>query len=296
MLRCRTLILFLFLFVTNFFLEAQITVDSLMRKGTPCSVKEFLSPYHIELTPEEAIKIEDNNPAFALYKDSYFLTGVPLNKRITNETADAIFQISIRQRLSKSTLPFETFLYLTYTQKSFWQIYEESSPFKDNNYNPGIGIGKYLVKDNELFGGLFIQLQHESNGRDGNESRSWNFISVAGKYFLSPWVAVRAEAWLPYVDGGENKDLLDYKGYGILSLNAINSSKRWWLSFDITPRKGFGNENISIGLAYKITKKSYQYAFVQFYSGYSEKLLEYDKYSNYLRFGICLKPDFYSIY
>lgn len=292
----KILVLFFLYCITIYSLDAQVTLDSLMRKEAPNSVKELLSPNHIELTVDESIEIEDRSPAFAAYRDNLFMTGIPLNRRITNSSADALFQVSIRQRLTKTVLPFNTFAYLTYTQKSFWQIYEESSPFKDNNYNPGLGIGKYIIHSNKLTGAAFLQLQHESNGRTGDESRSWNFLSLTGKYFLNSWISLRAEAWIPYIDGENNKNLIDYKGYGIFSINVINSSKRWWLSLDITPRKGIGNGNLALGIAYRISKKSYQYTFLQFYNGYSEKLLEYDKYSNYLRIGICLKPDFYSFY
>lgn len=89
----------------------------------------------------------------------------------------------IQSEITQSVLPFNTFLYLTYTQKSFWDIYAESSPFGDSNYNPGIGLGRYITKDNKLIGAGLIQIEHESNGRDGDDSRSWNRLSGSIKYF-----------------------------------------------------------------------------------------------------------------
>ena len=156
------------------------TNDSL-RQGYEKSMKNpyILKPKQLNISKDEAITMADRSPAFAAYRDNYFVTGIPLNKKVTSETADAAFQISIRHRLTKSILPFNTFAYLTYTQKSFWNIYAESSPFRDTNYNPGLGLGKYLFHNNKLAGAVFLQLMHESNGRDGDESRSWNYLSLS---------------------------------------------------------------------------------------------------------------------
>ncbi len=73
----------------------------------------------LAMSEDEIISYMDGLPPFSIYKDNYFITGVPLNREIDGETADAKFQISIRHRLTRSRLPFNTFLYLTYTQKSF---------------------------------------------------------------------------------------------------------------------------------------------------------------------------------
>ena len=164
----------------------------------------------INVDERAIIKLMHRMHSFGIYKDTYFVTGVPLNQQITRNTADAVFQLSIRQRLTKSILPFNSFLYLTYTQKSFWDIYRESSPFRDNNYNPGIGIGKYIIEKNRLRGGLLVAFEHESNGREDKESRSWNYISINGKYFINMLLSIGFKVWIPYVDGGENKDLLEY--------------------------------------------------------------------------------------
>jgi len=250
----------------------------------------------IEMTEDEAIRIMDKFPSFAVFKDTYFVTGIPLNKKITNESADATFQISVRQRLTKSVFPFNTFAYLTYTQKSFWDIYAESSPFRDTNYNPGIGFGKVLFYKNKLVGGAFVQVKHESNGRAKEESRSWNYLSVSTKYYFNARVNIGGEIWAPFVDGEENKDLIDYKGLGTFSINYASNKHKWWLSAEINPRKGFGNINTVATVSFKISDSSNQYLFARYSNGYGESLLDYDKFTTNIRIGICIKPDFYSIY
>lgn len=256
----------------------------------------IFKPRQFEISEDELLRMADKLPSFAVYKDTYFVSGIPLNEEITNESADATFQISIRQRLTKSVLPFKTFAYLTYTQKSFWDIYAESSPFRDTNYNPGIGLGKYLFYNNKLVGAAFAQIRHESNGRDGDDSRSWNYLSLSMKYYFNTKLNIATELWVPYVDGGNNKDLLDYKGLGYISFNYMSDKSKWWLSADINPRKGFFNMNTTLTAGFRISERSNQYLFARFYQGYGESLLDYNKYTMNIRVGICIKPDFYNVF
>ncbi|WP_108822251.1 phospholipase A [Dysgonomonas sp. Marseille-P4361] len=256
----------------------------------------IFKPRQFEISEDELLRMADKLPSFAVYKDTYFVSGIPLNEEITNESADATFQISIRQRLTKSVLPFKTFAYLTYTQKSFWDIYAESSPFRDTNYNPGIGLGKYLFYNNKLVGAAFAQIRHESNGRDGDDSRSWNYLSLSMKYYFNTKLNIATELWVPYVDGGNNKDLLDYKGLGYISFNYMSDKSKWWLSADINPRRGFFNINTTLTAGFRISERSNQYLFARFYQGYGESLLDYNKYTMNVRVGICIKPDFYNVF
>ena len=265
--------------------------DSLIDQKMP-----FYERYEIEVNEEQLRKSLDIMPSFGVYKDIFFTTGIPLDEKISENTADALFQISIRQRLTKSYLPFNSFLYLTYTQKSFWDVYAESAPFKDNNYNPAIGVGHYIIKDNRLKGGMFVQIEHESNGKGGIDSRSWNFISLSTKYFFNPRLALSAKAWIPFVDGNENQDLIDYKGIVSLSANMITRKAKWWFSAEVTPRKGFGNANTMVSAAFLISKNYNQYIFARFYNGVGDSLLDYNQYDMNIRVGICIKPLFFSIY
>ncbi|MDH6309592.1 phospholipase A1 [Dysgonomonas sp. PFB1-18] len=278
--------------------ELRYIVDDSLRQKYDKAMEDpnIFKPRHLEITEEQAIKMTDRLPSFAVYRDTYFVTGVPLNREITKNSADATFQISIRQRLTKSVLPFKTFAYLTYTQRSFWDIYATSSPFRDTNYNPGLGLGKYLFYDNKVVGAVFAQIKHESNGRDGDESRSWNYLSLSMKYYFNARFNFSGEMWAPWVDGENNKDLLDYRGLGFVSINYISNKHKWWLSADINPRKGVINMNTTVTAAFRISERSNQYLFARFYQGYGESLLDYNKYTMNVRVGICIKPDFYNLF
>jgi len=250
----------------------------------------------LAMSEDEIFRYMDSLPPFSIYKDNYFITGVPLNKGINGETVDAKFQISIRHRLTTSRLPFNTFLYLTYTQKSFWAIYQKSSPFRDNNYNPGIGLGRYIIVDNRLTGAAFLQFEHESNGRDSIDSRSMNWIGFSGKYFITSQLAVRFKVTLPFLLDEENSDILDYRGTGFFSADFRTSDNQWWFSGTYSPRKSVKALNFQLTAGYKISDRFNQYIFGELYSGTGDSLLYYKRKDMQLRVGICIKPDFYSVF
>lgn len=238
----------------------------------------------IEVTENLVRSVLDKQTAFAVYKP------------VTRKTADAFFQFSIRHRVTKSVLPFNSFLYITYSQKSFWDIYDESSPFHDTNYNPGIGIGRYVIRNNKLKGAVMLSLEHESNGKADLDSRSWNYINVSIKYFYNMRLSAKAQAYLPYVDGEHNKDMLRYKGYGNFSINYIDKKNLWWFSLEIVPRDKIINPNIHTSLSFRVSKNSNQYLTLDYYAGYGEGLLNYKEYTNQIRIGFTIKPDFFSAY
>ena len=97
-------------------------------------------------------------PPFGIYKDNYIVTGTSFSGgRVTKDNSDAKFQISLRHRLIKSILPLHTYLFLTYTQKSFWEIYKDSKPFYENNYNPTLGFGMPITRGDKVVGVGFLQ-------------------------------------------------------------------------------------------------------------------------------------------
>ena len=244
----------------------------------------------VVVSEKSALELFDNTPSFGIFRDNYFVSGIPTNHKIDKHTADAKFQISIRQRLTKSILPFKTFLYLTYTQKSFWDIYAKSSPFLDNNFNPGISLSKALIYRDQLMGMAVLSFEHESNGRDSLASRSWNYISLSGSWFIDYRFSVQMKVWGGRVDKGGNPDLLKYKGYGFVAFNYQSANERLWCSAIINPRRQFINMNTTLEINFKPSLKANEYLFIQYYNGYAENLLEYDRYVSMVRFGICIKP------
>ena len=237
----------------------------------------------------------DNRPYFGLYKDNYFIFGTSVGPKPTKENSNVKFQISISQRLTRSTLPWGTYLYLFYTQKVFWNILENSMPMTDLNFNPGIGLTKPLFVKNRFIGKLIFLIEHESNGRDGDASRSWNKISLGANIMIDPMLMVHGKVWIPIVDGMNNKDILDYSGIYQVGLQMFSRNRRFNASVTLVKRRGWRpNYNTTVELAYRLWNRDNQFLFLQYYNGYGEGLLEYNKFHSQLRVGIVIKPSLFS--
>ncbi len=237
----------------------------------------------------------DSGPYFTLYKDNYFIAGTSIGPKPSSTNSDVKFQVSIAQRLTKSTLPFNTYLYLFYTQKCMWNVFEKSMPMHDFSFNPGIGLAKHLFVRNRYIGKLTFLLEHESNGRDGIESRSWNKISLACNIFIDPNFMVHGKVWIPIIDGENNKDILDYGGIYQTGVTLTSPNKRFGFALTLVKRRGWNLSYNSIWeVNYRLFKKENQFLFLQYYNGYGENLLDYNQFHSRLRIGIVIKPSLFS--
>ena len=244
----------------------------------------------------DSIRAElDSRPYFGLYKDTYFVGGTVLGSEPTSHNSDVKFQISFQQRLTKSVLPWNTYLYLFYSQKALWNVFERSLPFHDLNFNPGLGISRYVILKNRLVGKVTLMIEHESNGRDGTASRSWNKISWAGEAYISPNLMAHAKFWIPIVDGKYNKDILKYSGISQAGFQAISNDDKWVLDMTLVKRKGWNfNFNTIVQLGYRLNHNSNQFLMLQYYNGYGETMLDYNQYHSRIRIGLLIRPKFFS--
>ena len=273
-----------------------MTLLAIMVIGAATGNAQILNLEGKPLDIDSVKKDFDNQPYFGLYKDNYFIFGPSLNH--PNKTNTNIkFQISIAQRLTKSVLPWGTYLYLFYSQKCFWNVLENSMPMTDLNFNPGVGLTKPLYVKSRYIGKATLMLEHESNGRDSIQSRSWNKVSLAANVMIDKCLLVHGKIWLPIVDGMNNKDILHYCGIYQAGVQVYSPNQRFSGSVMLTKRLGkFLNYNTVIELSYRIFKRDNQYLFLQYYNGYGEGLLEYNKFHNQIRVGIVIKPRFFSEY
>lgn len=278
---------------------ALVLAIALMCIGTPRLHSQIVA------LPNDHIDVDSLRRAFAdqhyyfgLYKDNYFIFGPPIGKKPTGENTNIKFQISIAQKLTKNTLPWGTYLYLYYTQKVFWNVLQNSMPMTDINFNPGVGLAKPVFVKNRFVGRLTLQLEHESNGRDGDESRSWNKISIGGSVLVDPTFVVFGKYWIPIIDGVNNKDILKYCGIYQFGFQFQTTNRRWSASVTMVKRASWNlfNYNVIAEGAYRLSRRSNQYLFAQFYSGYGEGLLAYKQYHQQLRIGIVIKPTLFSEY
>lgn len=188
---------------------------------------------------------------------------------------------------------------LGYTQRSLWDIDGSSSPFYDTSYMPEISLDLPSTGSTKGSGwfswiGLRAGVMHESNGRSGDGSRSLNIAYLRPMFALGPldsWhliVFPEISGYLTSVD--ENENLKDYRGYGRLRMvfgknNGPSLLVAGWMG------KDFDHATYQLDLTYPIRTRLLHiesFLLLQYFDGYGESLLSYDKKSSALRLGIAL--------
>lgn len=256
---------------------------------------QILSSNENRFNPDSIRRDFKNQPYFGLYKDNYFIFGPPLGPKANKHNTNIKFQISVAQRLTNATLPWGTYLYLFYSQKCFWNMLENSMPMTDLNFNPGIGLTKPLFVKNRYVGKVSLIVEHESNGRDSIWSRSWNKVSLAANIIIDPNLSVAGKVWIPIVDGENNRDIQRYSGIYQMSVQAMSNNRKFSGALTLVKRKGWNlNYNTILELAYRFSKQSNQFFFLQYYNGYGEGLLDYKVWKSQVRVGIVIKPQLFS--
>jgi outer membrane phospholipase A len=211
----------------------------------------------------------------------------------------AKFQLSFKFRFVIPDDPrsrgFADNLYFAYTQTSLWDLKEYSAPFRDTSYMPSMF---YYLEDTGWKSkwwtrmGMIAGYEHDSNGRDGPESRGldyffirpiWDFGDLTG-YHLT----VEPKVYLYTHIAGENHDIADYRGY--VDLRLIYGSPDG-AQLDTTLRKGTqgGKGSIDTQFTYPLAKLINNrwggYLWLGFFSGYGEDLLDYNQHRWIARIG-----------
>ncbi|HZJ20006.1 MAG TPA: phospholipase A [Pricia sp.] len=233
-------------------------------------------------------------PYFTIHKDNYFITGTPTNTAINSSTANAKYQISFKQMVTRTALPWETYLFLTYSQKAFWDVYKESVPFREINFNPSLGVGKaFFDKDDRLKGIASLSYEHESNGRDSIFSRSWNRLSLEYASKIGPKTTAKVKVWLPFMYKEGNSDILDYVGLGEINISQEIKPNR--LYFEVMLRKGLkwdSKGTFRPRIYYNpFRNRSNQYFMLEWYVGQAESLIDYKEFNSMVRIGYVIKSN-----
>ncbi len=254
---------------------------------------------------------ESNKNAFSIsqYRQNYLLPFTYVSSPnaisvdgLTEENIDkfeAKYQISV-------TLPLYLLeddvsgIFFGMTLVSFWQVYnsETSKPFRENNYEPEVFY--QWQTDWDILGYRFNQLNlginHQSNGQSGLKSRSWNrlyataiFSDINSFYYLKAWYRLPEDAKTFELDptGDDNPDITDFVGhaefgYGF-NFGRINLLTKVTNNLSFSKNRG----SVEINLTYPINDK-YDWL-LQYFNGYGDSLIDYDRHQNRVGLGIQLK-------
>jgi outer membrane phospholipase A len=257
------------------------------------------SDEQIKQASQNDSRLVDKPPplAVSVYEPVYFIVG-------GDGGLNAKFQISFRYRLFDGQgawarkLPWIDDLYLSFSQTSLWDLGELSKPFTDSSYRPRLFYADYdlaRVRDGQLRLGVETGFGHESNGKDGDASRSYNMFYVRPTLTFGDPDGLRfyaAPLIHNYIAANENPDIGDYRGYidwlvGFGSKGGLD----FWATLRKGKRSNYGSAELN--LSYPLSKLSggdlTGWLTLQYFGGYGESLLNYrDKLDSQLRLGIAV--------
>lgn len=262
----------------------------------PLLLLVFWRPFSVKaqhLTKKETTEYIKKSPRFSIHNNNYFISGIPTNRAINGNNSGIKYQISFKQMITRTTLPWDTYLFLGYTQKAFWHVFEQSSPFKEINFNPALGLGKPVFNhENRLSGFASLAFNHHSNGRAGEESRSWNSFNLQYTTLLDEKTTFSAEAWVPFLYHDDNPDILDYQG--LFKIKAEREFLPDKLSAEIQLQKGltWGWEGaVRSRIYYSPFPHNNQYFMIEWYLGEGESLIDYSEFRSMIRIGYVIKTE-----
>lgn len=207
---------------------------------------------------------------------------------------EAKFQVSLKFPVVYDLFGSDGDLFFAYTNRSFWQVFQTddtiSSPFRETNHEPEAWLS--FVNDWEFLGFTNrlnnVGLVHQSNGRAGELSRSWNRIFAAFVFErddlalgLKPWWRIPEDAATD-----DNPDIDDYLGnFELLTVYKPGSH-----TFTAMGRHNldFGTPRGALQLDWSFPLHGHLRGYLQFFNGYGESLIDYDHNVTSLGLGVQL--------
>lgn len=238
--------------------------------------------------------IDEREPPLSENDPMYFIVG-------TRGGTTARFQLSFKYRLFDASTgfgqerPWLSGLYFGYTQNSLWDLSTESKAFRDTSYRPSLFWKWERAQERAFFDGARVGLEHESNGGQGDTSRSINIAFARPEWH---WRVGQGSdlAFTPkvyaYLDKEENTDIDDYRGYVDWRVRFESGN---WIATSVL-RYGTANKgSVLLDLSRRVRDMKFgpvsTYIHVQFFAGYGESILDYNvKNKSQLRFGFAIVP------
>jgi len=215
------------------------------------------------------------------------------DQTLQTDDSEAQFQISIKTPLAIDL--FGKFdIYAAYTNRSFWQVYntDTSSPFRETNHEPEFWAqfrpNWHILGFTNTVNGLGIV--HQSNGRGGVLSRSWNriyasFVMERGNFALAfkPWYRIKED-----IEDDDNRDITDYLGHHELRAGLKLQEHVLSLMLRNNLESGFEKGAVELGWSFPLGSYPYLKGYVQYFTGYGESLIDYNHYVNRVGIGVAL--------
>jgi len=251
-------------------------LDSIHRKGTFRLVSYkpiYITAGRITTNPnEQPVSENPNNSA---------TTAEEFNN------VEAKFQLSFKTKVLQGILWNKGDIWVGYTQKAHWQVYNKkiSRAFREINYEPEI-IFRYPIQFRAFKGeikSIGFSLNHQSNGRDLPLSRSWNRIIFHLGYEIDNWI-ITLNPWIRTKDEeDENPNITQFIGNGEINVS-YNYNRHEFYSIITHPFNRL--KGGSMQLNYVFPMKGHLRGHIQFFHGYGETMVDYNHSQTTIGIGI----------
>ena len=215
------------------------------------------------------------------YEPIYMLFTHDFSKKPDRKADELHFEFSFERPITYDALGFGEKISFAYAQNSWWQITQDSAPFRESNYRPELYVSAPVPFADELK----IGAMHESNGKGGEESRSWNRLCAQSTWSADGF-SITPRAWYAFWLDRTNEDIADYMGYGDLRASYTFGKQRLsalWrnnLHFD-----GSNRGAIELNYSFPIFNSGF-YGYLRYFNGYGESLADYKRSVNKIGIGL----------
>uniref|UniRef100_A0A486XIV8 Phospholipase A1 n=1 Tax=Rheinheimera sp. BAL341 TaxID=1708203 RepID=A0A486XIV8_9GAMM len=211
-----------------------------------------------------------------------------------SDNLEAKFQLSLKTPLWSKIYNENGYLFFAFTQQAYWQAYNSdvSSPFRETNYEPELLLAfpHYANVEEAASRIISVSLSHQSNGRAGELSRSWNrlklsWVTSIGNVFINfePYYRFKEQRKVnpQDPDGDDNPDIGKYMGWFELSAAYKQDTATWRMMVRNNLRS---NNKGAIRLSYSRPLNKHIRLYAELFNGYGESLIDYNR--SVTRFGI----------
>jgi phospholipase A1 len=213
-----------------------------------------------------------------------------------SSNSEVKFQVSFRFPVSPAFLNKSAVFLVGYTGTAWWQAYnrEESSPFREYNHEPEFMFA--LQGSGLQFLGIthratILSFNHQSNGKTGAGSRSWNRLVGEALFERGSDFWVSARAWYRIPEGSnrdDNPDITDYLGNAEFKVGGKSS----WGDLTLTGRNWGRKPFTQLEWSNPIPGLGNLRWYAQLSTGCGESLIEYNVRVRRLGVGVALSDYF----
>ena len=247
-------------------------------------------------------QVRDNPFVILPHKPNYILFGAynssrneePFKQQFPDENVkfenwESQFQISVKFPVIQDMFKDDLDLYFAYTNRSFWQVYagDISSPFRETNHEPEFWVQH--PNDWNILGLTNthnkVGLVHQSNGRGGVLSRSWNRV-FAQLFFERGDLAFAIKPWFIVGETDDNPDIEEFMGY--FEFQGVYNWHRQTFGLLLRNNLRTSNNKGAAELTWSFPLYQKMRGYVQYFHGYGESLIDYNENNNTIGIGLQL--------